>query len=277
MVSDRAIQRVARRTVERFVREWQANPLWWAAEADVHAELFGRLRRAYRAVGQDRLEGNYRWYSDRGIPGRQFWCRVACKPPVRLHSGRIVRPDLVVGQKIGDPSHPPDEKLTGTWPLLWVCEIKCESLESLAYDRTKVRRLLKENPAMEGMCLELNLTSGQARYAGRVAFERTVQGGPEEESVGPCLCEAPMRLDHELRPVDGHLGDLALGEVRNVGSRVDSLPRERLLHLERGAGGGVPPALGDPFALAVVSREASDPRLHQGQPTVGSRGRWGGS
>ena len=253
-----------------------SKPSLVVAEADVHAELFGRLLLRLSSSRSGQARRKLSLYSDRGIPGRQFWCRVACKPPVRLHSwGGSARPDLVVGQKIGDPSHPPDGSPTGTWPLLWVCEIKCESLESLAYDRTKVRRLLKENPAMEGMCLELNLTSGQAGTpVGGIRTDGT--GRPEEESVGPCLCEAPMRLDHELRPVDGHLGDLALGEVRNVGSRRIYSPGKDDSTWSAAPAADTASSRGSVRAGGSIARGVGS-STPSGSTHVGSRGRWGGS
>ena len=40
------------------------------------------------------------------------------------------------------------------------------------------------------------------------------------------------------------------------------------LHLKRRARGGVPPVLGDTLALAVVAREAANPRFHEREPTA---------
>jgi len=115
--------------VERFLKDWQRNPLRWLTKTDVQAELYSRLTRTYRMLGIGEVAGNYdevrAWYGD----GPERCSRVSCNPCIyfcedgRPEPDSWMRPDLVVWSDIQEAAHPPDTK-KGNWPVAWTCEIK---------------------------------------------------------------------------------------------------------------------------------------------------------
>src|SRR5208337_365549 len=112
--------------LNQFLKDWQSNPYAWSHEIDIQTELASRLRTVYQLVGKNCVKANY----DNALPGfkgRQAWGRVCCQLPVRYQwQGTWARclPDIVVLDDIPDPNSPPDAREEGTFPLLWVCEIK---------------------------------------------------------------------------------------------------------------------------------------------------------
>jgi hypothetical protein len=163
------------KTVEGFIDDWQKTPTLWYSEADVQAELATRLSRRLEKRGLGQLEANYPEYERKGLPHRQYWSRVSCCAPVR-HGGTKRKPhrflpDIAVSKDPPNPNSPPDRNGVANWPAIWVCEIKSNSVQSIASDRAKVRRMIDGGVADAGMCMELMLC--RARVDLRPGWQET--------------------------------------------------------------------------------------------------------
>lgn len=143
---------VAWRATEQLVVEWQAKPYKWEREADLQAELVGRLRQVFGILGDQEILGNY----GDALPGyekRQWWSRVAAEPhvPLKVHGQmRRCHPDVVIWDDIPESNSPPEE-----WPILWACEIKYGFHTPSSGDMDKLQMLIEQEKARFGCWLDV--------------------------------------------------------------------------------------------------------------------------
>ena len=176
--------------MNEFLKDWQSNPYAWSYEIDIEAELASRLRTVYQFVGRNCVRANY----DNALPGfegRQAWGRVCCQHPVRYQwqgtKARPCRPDIVVLADIPDPNSPPDAREEGTFPLLWVCEIKLNRPGgddgSEDWDIAKMRALLEQGRAQYACWLTM--------YVRRAVSGTGIRWDQREEKLWQCTAELP--------------------------------------------------------------------------------------
>jgi len=166
MVEDnnKMIVDIAEKTVEKFAREWEQNPYLWDSEADVHGELYVRIKKALEIFGT--VKGRYKAY----MTQEAFFNRIYCKPLTYIEGGERYYPDIVIYE---DVTFNHDNKEMNE-PMLWVCEIKYKTQwggdqneANRAYDKGKLQRLLQPRP---------NTGINGTKYAYFVELVRTREG-----------------------------------------------------------------------------------------------------
>jgi len=176
--------------LNQFLKDWQSNPYAWGYEIDIQTELASRLQRVYQLVGRNSVRANYP-NALLGLEGRQAWGRVCSQLPVRYHwkgTRALCRPDIVVLDDIPDPDSPPDAREEGTFPLLWVCEIKLNPRPGgddgpEDYDIRKMRDLLEQGRSQYACWLTMYVR--RAESGGGIRWDK------REERLWQCTAELP--------------------------------------------------------------------------------------
>jgi len=161
---------IAESEVRKFVKEWKKNPYLWDSEADVHGELYVRIKQAIKKAGFRSVNWQYKTYMCR--KERFDW--VYCKPLTYIQGGGRYYPDIVIyaGLKRDE-----DKKIND--PMLWVCEIKYKTQwggdqneKNWKYDKEKLIQLLQQSQSSR-----INGT----KYAYEIKLQRT-----EEKVISYC-------------------------------------------------------------------------------------------
>jgi hypothetical protein len=168
--SEKRIVKIAGDEVKRFIREWNKNPYLWDSEADIHGELYIRIKKAIKDSGFNNINGQYKRYMRKNAT----FNRVYCEPLTYIDGGGRYYPDIVIysGFTFNDRAKKRNE------PMLWVCEIKyktqwCgdQSEENRKYDRVKLKKLLRQRHGTKyAYFLELERT----KEAIRAEFKKQV-------------------------------------------------------------------------------------------------------
>jgi hypothetical protein len=147
--------RIIRDVVLTFVRDWQRQPYKWGWEADFKCGIAGRLRQVFELTGHNEVRANYPDVVP-GFQDKQLWSRVWCELSME---GAGCRCDVAVLDDIDDPDNPPRDPGKGTFPHLWLCEIKQDPyLAGIAADDiAKLQKLLED---------------GKTSFACSIAFHR---------------------------------------------------------------------------------------------------------
>ncbi len=152
---------IAKREVSKFVKKWKKDPYLWDTEADIHGELYVRIKKALKSLDKKKIKGRYEKYMSK----KARFDRIYCKPLTYVKGGNYY-PDIVI---YGDCAFDNDEKKVNE-PMLWACEIKYrtqwggdQSKENRDYDKYKLRQLLRQ---------QTNKMHG-TKYAYFVELERT--------------------------------------------------------------------------------------------------------
>ena len=160
---EKEIVALAEKTVNKFVEEWERDPYLWDTEADIHGELYMRIKKALKGIDKKKIKGRYKEYMSK----KERFNRVYCNPLTYVRGRRNYHPDIVIYE---DYKFDNDDKRINE-PMLWVCEIKyktnwgCDQHEeNRKHDKKKLRQLLKQNtkPQKRG-----------TKYAYFVNLERT--------------------------------------------------------------------------------------------------------
>lgn len=169
--SEKKIVKIAEKEVYKFVKEWKENPYLWDSEADVHGELYVRIKKAIKDGGFPIVIGRYKKYMCK----KAQFDRVYCKPLTYVEEEGRYYPDIVIYER----SIFSDDDKEINEPMLWVCEVKYQtqwggdqSEENRKYDAKKLRQLLlqSKNPSIRG-----------TKYAYLVALKRT-----RKEAIALC-------------------------------------------------------------------------------------------
>ncbi len=176
--------KIAESVVKKFVQDWKKKPYFWSTEADVHAELYGRIK---SALARWKLSQTPTYYSSYMEKGQCEWfCRIYCKPLIYRKGGKYCFPDIVIkkSEKICDVKEGHNE------PMIWACEIKYanewSSLineHSLGEDRKKLEALLKMGK--EGVDCVCHLT-----------LQRLKKGSGQTKilNINPMLKKGPVQF-----------------------------------------------------------------------------------
>lgn len=176
--------------LNQFLKDWQTEPYRWSKESDIQTELTTRLGTVYRLLGSGLVQAKYEDVV-KGFEGRQFWSRVCSEPTVRYQwqgANASCYPDVAVLDDIADPNFPPDANEEGTFPLLWVCEIKLNPRPGVQKegewdDLTKIRTLLQQGRPRFACCLTM--------YRQRAEFGSGIEWDKREERLWQCAAKLP--------------------------------------------------------------------------------------
>ncbi|MFA6217790.1 MAG: hypothetical protein WDL87_09105 [Candidatus Omnitrophota bacterium] len=136
------IIRIVEGEIENFVKEWAKFPYAWESEADVHAELYFRIKSLLRK-NKFRLQ-KYNAYRD--LIDEEYVDWIYCKPKTYIKK-KPYYPDILIYRNMGVKFSikEPDND-----PILWACEIKYItdwssqlSKEGVRNDIRKLKCLLK--------------------------------------------------------------------------------------------------------------------------------------
>lgn len=140
---NKTIVAIAEKTVAAFAKEWKKNPYLWDSEADIHGELYVRIKKAIKKVDKKKIWGQYKKYMNE----EARFGRVYCEPLTYVRGGWNYYPDIVI---YDDCRLDNDDKRINE-PMLWVCEIKYKTQwggdqneENREYDKEKLKELLKQ-------------------------------------------------------------------------------------------------------------------------------------
>ena len=132
---------IAEKQIRNFAKEWKKNPYLWDSEADVHGELYVRIKDALKRFGK--TPHRYRKYMNK----EARFERVYCNQLTYIKKGERYHPDIVIYEGFG--FNDDDKKVNE--PMLWVCEIKYktqwgndQSEINRKYDKRKLRTLLRQ-------------------------------------------------------------------------------------------------------------------------------------
>jgi len=137
--------------VRKFAQEWKKNPYLWDTEADVHGELYVRIKKALRKGGFGKIKGHYKAYMDYDA----WFDRIYCEPLTYIEGWGRCQSDIVIYEKLTFK----DDNKKKNEPMLWVCEIKYKSQwggdpsgKNRLDDKEKLKQLLRQrtNPKIHG-------------------------------------------------------------------------------------------------------------------------------
>ena len=144
------IVKIAEEEVEKFVEKWKESPYLWESEADVHSELYMRIKNALYSNGFHPKPMKYTWEEDgkkKEMAKSEMFNWIYCEPKTYIENCPE-HPDIVIFQNLGKTYH---MKARENMPMLWVCEIKyatewSSSLpkENIKKDIKKLTRLLEQ-------------------------------------------------------------------------------------------------------------------------------------
>lgn len=166
---DEKIINIAEGEIKKFVKEWKENSYLWDSEADVHGELYVRIKNAIKDGGFRNVNGQYKEYMSK----KAQFDRVYCKPFTYIEGEERCHPDIVIYEKFTFDNKEKNE------PMLWVCEIKYKTQwggdqheKNRKDDKEKLKQLLKQrtNPKIHG-----------TKYAYFVYLERT-----DKKTIAEC-------------------------------------------------------------------------------------------
>jgi hypothetical protein len=117
---------IVERVIKKFVKDWGETPYRWETEADIHAELYGRIclalarnRKKFSKKERENIPFSKYGYTEWGREKEVFKI-VYCKP--RVKGERPTQyPDIVIYKKKIKAVSVNTKK---NEPMLWVCEIK---------------------------------------------------------------------------------------------------------------------------------------------------------
>ena len=136
-----AIVSIAEKTVKKLAKEWKKNPYLWDSEADIHGELYVRIKKALEKF--ETVKGCYKRYMNHDA----CFNRIYCKPLTYIEDGERYYPDIVIYEDATFDNNNEEKNE----PMLWVCEIKYKTQwggdqneENRTYDKEKLQRLLRQ-------------------------------------------------------------------------------------------------------------------------------------
>ena len=146
---ERKIIKIAEAEIEKFAKEWAKTPYAWESEADIHAELYMRIK-SHVNKKYPPAEHKSCWKENGKIElFKEVFDWVYCKPKTYIKAmNNCCYPDLAI-YKEKTSGHPIKERENE--PMLWVCEIKyitdwssLLSIESIENDIKKLTQLLNQ-------------------------------------------------------------------------------------------------------------------------------------
>jgi len=181
-MNEKRIVKIAEDEVKKFAKEWKKNPYLWESEADIHAELYNRIKNCIDKPSEYK-------YDDMEKAGKFNW--IYCKPKTYLKGKRnCYYPDIVIykkGSKIRKVSERQNE------PMLWVCEIKYITNWSSLLSKESV-----ENDIRKLTCL-LNQKRDGAERSYYLIFHRKV---PLAKNIKKILKNMDERIKPFIYPED---------------------------------------------------------------------------
>lgn len=143
---EKSIVEIAEGTIEKFVEDWSRTPYAWESEADVHADLYGRIcsalvqnRKKFSKQERDNYPFSKYGYEEWGKEKEDFKA-VYCKPKVK--GVRPTQyPDIVIYKKTTKPVSVDSRE---NEPMLWVCEVKYLTEWSSQFSRSKIKEDTKK-------------------------------------------------------------------------------------------------------------------------------------
>lgn len=186
--NEKKIVKIAEKEVYEFVKEWKENPYLWDSEADVHGELYVRIKKAIKDGGFPSVIWRYKKYMSK----KAQFDLVYCKPLTYVEGEGRYYPDIVIYER----STFSDDDKERNEPMLWVCEIKYQtqwggdqSEENRKYDEKKLRQLLlqSKNPKICGTeyayLVDLKRTSKEAiAICKRITIKKGCKQGKRDGS-----------------------------------------------------------------------------------------------
>lgn len=140
---EKKIVKIAEREVKKFVKEWKKNPYLWDTEADIHGELYVRIKKSFKGIDKKKIK----WIYGKYMCNEARFDRVYCEPLTYVRGGGNYYPDIVIYEDYASDN---DDKRINE-PMLWVCEIKYKTQwggdqneEDWEYDKEKLKRLLEQ-------------------------------------------------------------------------------------------------------------------------------------
>ncbi len=125
---------VAWDVIEKFIKDWQAEPYKYLNELSFQAELYSRIKTVIDLTGYDTLEGKYTKDIVKGYEDKQQWSRVVCETAMyyKWSDRKYYKffPDIIIKDDIKDIENPPDAIDYVNWPALLTCEIKAAAREN---------------------------------------------------------------------------------------------------------------------------------------------------
>jgi len=141
-----------------FIKEWHQSPFLWETEADIQAELYGRLK--ILLLDNDEFSQNVHYPQY----GHIDCTSLTCGYRVFLPNGEYCFPDLIICNKLKDPNHPPDEIEYANWPILCAFELKYITEEGInnpqnnKWDSDKLEVLIENKDIEYGLIINIKRT-----------------------------------------------------------------------------------------------------------------------
>lgn len=160
--NEKQIVGIAKKEIEKFTKEWKRNPYVWESEADVHAELYNKIKLKLCSV-------EYRYRKE--MVQKETFSQVYCKPKIYIRGEKYCYyPDIVIYKNVREIRNVGEREND---PMLWVCEIKyitewssMLAIDNVKSDINKLECLLKQK-------------RGGADYACYLILQRRARGKSE--------------------------------------------------------------------------------------------------
>lgn len=178
---------IAQKSIKEFIKQWEENPYLWETEADIHSELYNKIKSALHNKGiKPKSIKGYWWWEDgerKELPTRERFDWVYCKPKTNVKGkNEYYYPDIVIYKDRENVR--PNKKIEND-PILWACEIKYATEwssditdKSIEKDGNKLMKLLRQKSDSGGTdyaCL-LVFFRWKKLYKSKAQYERGKKG-----------------------------------------------------------------------------------------------------
>jgi len=138
---EKQIVTIANKEIKNFIHDWKKYPYRWESEADVHGELYVKIKSALckklsKSV-RDRI--NTKFPCDGMVKEEEFNI-IYCKPAIHIKKANY--PDLVIYRPVNKNENNIGERKND--PMLWVCEIKYATEWSSELTDTAIKNDIKK-------------------------------------------------------------------------------------------------------------------------------------
>lgn len=149
--------------LDEVFEQWQKEPYRWMYEADLQAEIGGRLNQIFTLQGLGNITGEYKWALGKDKEKKHIWNRVSYRPYVyyEYEKGKesYCFPDIVIW---ADKGKIPKNQL---WPILWACELKYGSSDDGSDDVVKLNKLITQGLIKFGCSVRIHYTTSSTSKA----------------------------------------------------------------------------------------------------------------
>lgn len=129
----------AEKVIKKFIAEWKKDPYLWESEADIHAELYARIKNTLHDNRFRPKPIRYMWEENgkkKEMAKAERFNWIYCEPKTYIGK-KHKRTDIVIFKKLGKTYRIKEKE---NIPMLWACEIKYATEWSSLFPKENIKK-----------------------------------------------------------------------------------------------------------------------------------------